>query len=283
MSREVISLVLALAASVSWGVSDFLGGLNSRSMAVATILFFTQAIGFVLLLPLAAARGWPDWQGATLLYAVGGSLSGLVGIASMYRGMSIGTISVVAPISATGAAVPLITGVLRGERASPLQSIGIVLALVGIVLASLVKTDTEDSSRLGPGVGFGLLAAAGFGGFFILLHEAAVHDVIWAALVQRLAGTCVLSLVVLITRPSLTVGLRRMPRLGIIGVLDTSANVLYALASTTGLVSLAAILASLYPVMTVVLARVVLDERLSRLQSTGVLCALAGVACIAVQ
>jgi drug/metabolite transporter (DMT)-like permease len=279
----VVSVVLALAASVTWGVSDFIGGLNSRSMAVATVIFYTQIVGFVLLLPLAIARGAPDWQWTTVLYAVSGSLAGLVGIAGLYRGMAVGAISIVAPISATGAAIPVIFGLTHGEQATALQSAGIVLALVGVILASLTQANAEGGKRrgLGPGVGYAILAAAGFGGFFVLLHEAATQDVIWATTVQRLTGAVVLGLIVLVMRPPLAVGWQRFPRLVVVGALDTTANVLYAFASTTGLVSLAAVLASLFPVMTVILARVVLNERLSLVQGTGVVCALAGVACIA--
>jgi drug/metabolite transporter (DMT)-like permease len=282
----LISVLYALAASVSWGISDFLGGLNSRSLAIPAVLLWTQSVGFVLLLPLALAQGSPAWQASTLLFAIGGSLSGLVGIAGLYRGMAIGTISIVAPISATGAAIPVIFGLLaRGERASALQSVGVALALVGIVLASLVKSTNgvDKPGRLAAGLGFALLAAFGFGGFFVLLHEAAVQNVFWAACVQRLTGTVVLALVVAIRRPSLRVGWARAPRLVLIGTLDTGANVLYALGSTTGLVSLAAVLASLYPVTTVLLARLVLREELTRVQAAGVMCALAGVACIAAQ
>jgi drug/metabolite transporter (DMT)-like permease len=282
----VVSVLLALAASVSWGVSDFLGGLNTRTLAVATVLFFTQAVGFVVLAPIALARGMPDWQLATVVAAMGGSISGLVGIAALYRGMAVGTVSIVAPISATGAAIPVLFGLLRGERASLVQSAGIVLALVGIVLASLVTSDEASGKkhgRLATDAGYGLLAAVGFGGFFVLLHEASVQDVFWATTIQRLTGMCLLAVIVLVMRSPVAIGWLRLSRLVIVGVLDATANVLYAFASTTGLVSLAAVLASLFPVMTVILARIVLHERLSRLQGTGVVCALAGVACIAMQ
>lgn len=282
----MVSVVLALAASLSWGISDFLGGLNSRSVALATVLLFTQAVGFVLMLPLALSHGAPDWQVQTLVYAMGGSVSGLIGIAGLYRGMAVGTVSIVAPISATGAAVPVLFGVLNGERATLVQSIGIALALLGVVLASLVKSHNSDSGKAGRltnGVGYALLAALGFGGFFVLLHEASVQDVYWAATVQRLTGTVLVGALVLVMRPPLDIGWQRAARLVPVGVLDTAANVLYAFASTTGLVSLAAVLASLFPVMTVILARVVLHERLSWVQTTGVVCALAGVACIALR
>src|SRR6266851_5125066 len=133
---HVVSVLLALAASVSWGISDFLGGLNSRYLAVASVMLFSQTVGLALLLPLALVHGWPAFDGASYGYAAAGSAAGLIGIGAMYRGMAVGAVSIVAPISATGAALPVMFGLLRGEHATVLQMIGMALALVGIVLAS---------------------------------------------------------------------------------------------------------------------------------------------------
>jgi drug/metabolite transporter (DMT)-like permease len=278
----VLSVVLALASSVSWGLADFLGGLNSRRMAVASVLLVSQTTGAVMLLPLAMLHAPPPNDFGNIAFAVAGSASGLVGIAGLYRGMTVGSLSIVAPISATGVVVPLLFGLARGERTSTLQAVGIVLALIGVVLASR-STDSSGSGRLASGVGFALLAALGFGGFFVLLHEAATYDVFWAAAIQRVTGMCIMLLIVLTRRAPLGISLARLPALAAVGVLDTTANVLYGYASISGLVSLAAMLASLFPVVTVILARLVLSERLSRTQSTGVVVALAGVVCIAAQ
>src|SRR5262249_4249103 len=158
----------------------------------------------------------------------------------------------------------------------------IALALVGIILASRTPNHGGSSNpNAASGVGFGLLAALGFGGFFVLLHEASTKDVLWATVIQRLTGTLVAVAFAVIARPPVAVGWTRAPRLVLIGALDAGANVLYALSSTLGMVSLAAVLASLFPVVTVLLARVVLQERLVRVQAVGVASALAGVVCIA--
>jgi drug/metabolite transporter (DMT)-like permease len=281
----VVSVLLALASSLAWGVSDFLGGLNSRYLAVATVMLVSQTVGLVMLLPLALIHGWPAFDGPRYGLAMAGSASGLIGIAAMYRGMAVGSISIVAPISATGAVLPVLYGLVRGERATPTQVLGMGLALVGIVLAARAADDghSSGSSEVSRGVGFAVLAALGFGGFFVLLHEASAYDVLWAASIQRLTGVCIMLLVVLLQRPSLAIGWPRAPSLLVIGALDSGANVLYAYASTTGLVSLAAVLSSLFPVVTVVLARVILRERLTPSQATGVVLALAGVAFIALQ
>jgi drug/metabolite transporter (DMT)-like permease len=281
----VLSVVLALASAVAWGVSDFLGGLNSRYLPLLSVLLISQLIGFVALLPIAAAGGLPRLDTASVVFAAAGSASGLVGIAGLYRGMAIGTVSIVAPISATGAALPVMFGLALGERASVLQTAGIVLALVGIVLASRSNQLADESSHrpAGTGAAYGLLAALGFGGFFILLHQASTRDVLWAATIQRATGVCIVLLIAVWRRQQLLVGWRGVARLAPIGALDTGANVLYAYASVVGLVSLAGVLASLFPVVTVILARLVLHERLSAVQTLGVVCALIGVAFIAAQ
>jgi drug/metabolite transporter (DMT)-like permease len=186
------AIVLALAAGISWGVSDFLGGLYSRKIALATVLLLTQIVGCVMLVPLAIAFGRSGQLDLPAIgYAIAGSTAGLVGIACLYRGMTVGTVSIVAPISATGAAVPVVFGLLRGERVLPLQTVGVVLALIGIILAS--RAPEDDASKggrrgLARGVGLAIVAALGFGGYFVLLHEASTRDVFRASVVQSLTG-----------------------------------------------------------------------------------------------
>ena len=144
----MLSLVLALAAGISWGVADFLGGLNSRHLPLGTVLLVSQTVGLLLLLPLAVTHGWPLLDGPTAAYAVAGSVSGLIGIAALYRGMAVGSISIVAPISGTGAALPILFGLIRGERATTLQSVGIALAVLGILLASRAVDDQDAHARV---------------------------------------------------------------------------------------------------------------------------------------
>ncbi|MGI9149752.1 MAG: EamA family transporter [Chloroflexota bacterium] len=281
----MLPVVLALASALAWGVSDFLGGLTSRRLALSVVMLVTQLVGLALMLPLAVLHAQPLLDVRTVGFAVAGSASGRIGIAALDRGMGVGLVSSVAPISATGAALPVLFGILRGERTTPLQSLGMGLAVVGIVLASRAAAEPNTASRpmLARGVVLALVAALGFGGFFVLLHEASVRDVLWATVVQRLTGLAVMVIATLVLRPSLSIGWSGVPSLVLVGALDTGANVLYAYASTLGMVSLAAVLASLFPVVTVLLARVVLRERLSASQATGVVCALTGVALISVQ
>jgi drug/metabolite transporter (DMT)-like permease len=278
----LLSMVLALGAALSWGVSDFLGGVTSRRLPLLWVLFSTQFVGFAVAAPFALARGAPPLDATAVLAAVLGSLSGLIGIAGLYRAIALGVGSIAAPISATGAALPVLFGLARGEPTTALQEIGMVCALVGVIAAS--RTGDEQAHLGGNarlGIACAVIAALGFGGFFILLHEASTQDVLWAVSIQRATGTVVMAAFLVARRPPLVVRRRDVPAVVLVGCLDQLANVLYAFASTLGLVSLSAVLASLYPMMTVILARIVLDERISRLQQSGVALALTGVALVA--
>jgi drug/metabolite transporter (DMT)-like permease len=278
----VVSTVLALGAALAWGVSDFLGGVTSRRLPLLWVILFTQVVGFAVVLPFALARGAPPFDANAVLAAMLGSLAGLVGIAGLYRAIALGVGSLAAPISATGAALPVFFGFVRGEPTTTLQEVGMACALLGVVAASRTG---EEQAHLGHnarvGIACAVVAAFGFGGFFILLHEASTQDVLWAVAVQRATGCAVLGLVVLVRRPPMGMRWRDAPTLVLVGSLDQLANVLYGFASTLGLVSLSAVLASLYPMVTVILARVVLDERISRVQTSGVALALTGVALVA--
>lgn len=275
-------MILALGAAASWGVSDFLGGVTSRRLPLLWVLLWTQVVGLAFVAPFAIAHGAPPLDTVAVLAAIAGSISGLIGIAGLYRAIALGVSSIAAPISATGAALPVAFGLLRGEPTAPLQQIGMACALLGVIVAS--RTGREQA-HLGRGATLGvacaIVAAFGFGGFFILLHEASTRDVLWAVCIQRATGSVVVLLILLIARQKLSMTRRDVPPLLLVGGLDQLANVLYGFASTVGLVGLSAVLASLYPVVTVILARLVLNERISSMQKSGVALALTGVALLA--
>lgn len=278
----LLSIALALGSALSWGVSDFLGGFTSRRLPLLWVLLFTQVVGLLLALPIALLRGTTEFDAPTVLAAIVASLSGLIGIAGLYRAIALGVGSIAAPISATGAALPVAFGLLRGEPTTTLQEIGMACALLGVVAASRTS---EEQAHLGraakTGIGFAVVAALGFGGFFVLIHQASTYDVFWAVTMQRASGTVAMAVVLLVRRPKFVITTRDLPALVSVGTLDQVANVLYAFASTVGLVSLSAVLASLYPMVTVILARFVLNERISNVQKSGVALALTGVALVA--
>ncbi len=280
-SEIVLSIALALGAGLSWGVSDFLGGLKSRRLALLSVLLISQGISVLPIAAVVLVRAEAPPGTSFVVWSVAASLTGLLGLASFYRAMALGTMGVVAPISASGAMLPVVVGLALGEPSTPPQLLGVALALAGV---ALVSRATVDASAVGvrsrASVGFALLAALGFGTFFLALHAAGQADVWWAVLVQRVTSVGILVLASLRMRPSLAVGWGHAGGLAMVGVLDVSANALYTAASTLGLASFAAVLASLYPVVTILLARLVLRERMSPLQHAGVASALAGVALI---
>ena len=272
------AVLLALAASASWGVSDFLGGLKTRSSTVLTVLAVSQPAGLVLLGPIVAAHGdWPGWDW-WILWAVLGGVGGAIGIGSLYKGLSMGSMGIVAPITATSPLIPLTVGLARGERPSSIQLAGIGFALVGVAFAGWEPGTGGTRGRAAVGAGFALLAAATFGGSQVGLEEASNVDPYWATFVLRIASVAVVMGALLARR---TPGPGRIwPTLAVLGLLDSGATILFAVATTKGLFSVVAVLASLYPVLVAILARAFLHERLTLVQRGGALVAIGGAAAI---
>jgi drug/metabolite transporter (DMT)-like permease len=278
----VIAIVLGLTASLSWGVADFIGGIQSRRLPVVAVVLASQLSGLALALVIVAIRGEGPPAGDWPIYAGLSSIAGIVGLTSFYRALSIGAMGVVAPLSSTGAVIPVVVGIAGGDRPTTLQGAGLGLALAGVALAA--REASEEARESGPvsrGAGLALLSAAGFGCFFVAMHEASGPDVLWAVTVNRALSVSLLAAVLLLViRPKLELRGRDIRTLAVVGTLDIAANGLFALAATKGLVSIVAVLSSLYPVVTVVLARLVLGERLHRVQRLGAAVALLGVALI---
>jgi drug/metabolite transporter (DMT)-like permease len=277
----VFAIALGLSASLSWGVADFLGGIQSRRMPVVAVVLGSQLAGLALAAVVVAARGSAPPGGDFLLYAAASSVGGIVGLTAFYKALSIGAMGVVAPLSSTAAVIPLGVGLATGDSLTVLQASGIALAIAGVVLASREASDeAKGSAAVAKGAGFALISALGFGFFFVAIDRASDADVLWAVCVNRTVSVLLLSAALVVTRPAVGLRLRDMRVLALVGLLDIAANGFFAVASTKGLVSVVAVLASLYPIVTVVLARVVLHERLHAVQRIGAVAALAGVALI---
>ena len=277
------AIALGIGAAVCWGLADFLGGLRARTLTLASILLVSQLAGLTAVAIVVLVGGEPVPAFGDVAPALAAGVAQLVGIAALYRALALGTMSVISPISASGAAaLPVIVGVAGGEQPAAVQLTGMAIAFAGVVLA------TRDPGQA-PGGGsrealvLGGVAALGFGGFFVGM-DAAVEsaDPFWALLVARAAAVALLAVALAAWRPGgLATEPTVIPALILIGLLDVGANACFTLGTDTGLLSVVAVLASLYPVTTVVLARGVLGERLAAIQGAGVCLALAGVALIA--
>lgn len=272
----MFAAALALAAAASWGVGDFFGGLKSRSLNPIAVLIVAQPIGLTLLAIWVAVRGQGP-PGSSVLWACLAAVLGTTGLIAFYKGMAAGALSIVAPIAGAGAAIPVIWGLAHGDHPSGYQELGFAAALIGVVLASFERR--PEAARLAAGVGWAAIAMLAFGAYYIPMHEASHGDFLWAAFVFRLTSTTLIAAAWLVLRPPRA---RRadLPVLASIGILDTGGNVFFAAASAKGLVSVVSILASLYPVVTVLLARAVLNERVHRSQELGIVLALAGIVLI---
>jgi drug/metabolite transporter (DMT)-like permease len=271
----MVAALLALGASLSYGVGDFLGGLTSRRVHVLTVLALSQLSGAAAVAVWAAVAGESLLGAGATAAACAAGLCGALGLASLYRGMAIGAMGVVAPISSVAAAIPFVYGLAEGERPSALQTLGVLAALAGLVLVSRTP---GSSGRFAAGVGLALLAALGFGFYFVFLSAAADESVPWAVLVARLTSVGLASAAVAVAGITLRAERALLAPIVAVGLCDVSANVLFALASTRGLLSVVSVLTSLYPAVTAALAAVLLHERLGRTQLAGATAVLAGAA-----
>jgi drug/metabolite transporter (DMT)-like permease len=276
----LIGVVLALAASLSWGVADFGGGIGARRVQIVWVLVVSQLAGLALVGAMALVTQPHPPSGRELAWGTFGGVMGAVGLGSFYRALAVGTMGIVGPISATGAIVPLAYGLARGERPSALQALGIVVAVVGVIAASLEPLPEGAGRKLATGVPLALLAALGFGSSILGLNRVSQTGVVWGTLTLRLTVVPIVCLAALLVRPSAARLRATLPILVAAGLFDTAANLLYGASARHGLISVVSVLGSLYPVVLVVLARFVLAERIARPQLAGVAVALAGVALI---
>jgi len=274
----VLSAGFALAASLAWGLGDFLGGLKSRALPALAVMAWSQPFGLVALGIAVAVRGSGPGD-AGVAWACVSAVLGTIGLAAFYRGMAAGAMSVVAPIAAVAAGIPVAWGIAAGDRIDGLQGIGFVAALGGSLLASVERRD--ERARVARGVGWAVAAMLAFGAYYAPMHAAAAHDWLWPAFLFRCTSVSLVWTTALLRGGGHGIAREHLPGLVAIGVLDTGGNALFAAAASThGLLSVVSVLASLYPVVTVLLARLVLGERVQRSQEAGMLVTLAGVVLI---
>jgi drug/metabolite transporter (DMT)-like permease len=267
---------LALAASLSWGIGDFVNGFKTRTLGVIATLVPGQVAGLVVIAAVVGVRGH-GWPGPHVLLAIPSAACGTIGLAAFLRGMRAGAISVVAPLAGLAAAIPVLFGVATGDRIGLAAGAGMAAAILGVMLAS--REPGENGARFAAGAGWGLLAALGWGLYFPPLHAASQADPYWAVLVFRCTSVTLCVGALLLLRAKLPPR-RQVPIVAAAGLLDMGGNLLYGLASQRGSVSTISVLASLYPLVTVALAMLVLRERVSRAQLVGVALTFVGIGLI---
>jgi drug/metabolite transporter (DMT)-like permease len=292
-----VAVILGLLVAATYGAGDFLGGISTKRAPVAVVVVLSQLSGLPVLAVLVVLFGGDPTTKTFLLGAAAGVVGGL-GLSCLYRGLASGRMSVVAPITGVGAAiVPVLWGLLQGERPGTVALFGVALALVAVTLISRSgaavdhreASDAHDENEAGhpqqslaPVLGLAVIAGAAFGTVFCLLAETGDGVGFWPLVAGRIT-----SIVFLASANAISGRAFALPEPGALrliapaGVFDVSANALYLLAARQGLLALVAVLSSLYPVGTVLLARVVLKERLTRHQVGGLGLAALGVVCIA--
>ncbi|MGB2838694.1 MAG: DMT family transporter [Actinomycetes bacterium] len=278
-----MAVALALLSSLLWGTADFFGGLFTKRMAAVVVVLVSQAIALAMILPTVWLLGGFDDPSGYFWWGVGAGIVGPVGLVSFYWALSIGTMGVVSPIAATGIVVPVAWGLFQGEQPSTWQYLGIVIGFVGVILASGPDAPRDGAEREAHtrSIVLALIAALGFGGSFVCLDGGGEFSIGMTLVVQR--STSVLLMVVPVVAFTRLAGLRwrDLPGLAGVGAGDAAANGAFAWSSTLGLLSVTSVLGSLYPVATLLLARIVLKERLTRLQFFGVGGALCGIVLLA--
>jgi drug/metabolite transporter (DMT)-like permease len=277
-------IALALVAAIVYGASDFLGGLASRRTATIGVVIWSQAVGLALLTLVVPAFGG-DATAADVRWGALCGVAGALAIVALYRGLAVGTMGIVSPLSAVlGASIPVLYGLIfRGEHPGWFAAAGILAALAAVVLVSAQPGVREPRPQFfPPGIPEALVAGVGFGLYFIALAQTRAG----AGMVPLLAARAT-SVALLLAGAAAFGGIAGVrlarPAVGLVvvcGALDVSANVLYVVAAHNALLALVAVLTSLYPAATVALAAIALRERLGRLQWIGVALALGGAVAI---
>ncbi|MGH2775690.1 MAG: EamA family transporter [Actinomycetota bacterium] len=289
-----MEIVLALGSALAYGVSDFTGGVLTKKTHVFTVILLSQLVSSAILI-----FALPFWDGSFSWRAVQwgtvAGVAGMAGAALLYRGLAIGRMGVVAPITAVlAAAIPLSFALAVGERPGSMALIGVVLGLVAVVLIS--SSPEPDSAAAAPetaplasmraggrGIVEALGAGTGFGLFFILLERTPGESGLWPLVGTRVSMVAFVALLAAVAGVSVRPSARIAHSLILLGVINLGADLLFLLATRTGLLSLVAVITSLYPAATVALARVFLAERMVQQQLLGVVCAAVSVTLIALR
>jgi drug/metabolite transporter (DMT)-like permease len=275
----MLGVLLALSASLMYGLADYLGGLQTRSRQVLSVVLFSQlaGLGVIAVVVLARGVGWPGSE--AMLPAVVAGVMGAFCLVLFYLALSYGPVSIVAPVLASSACIPVAYGLVRGERPSPLQLAGLAATLAGVMLVSW--SDAGGHVRGRRGIGFAVLAAVLLGTLLVFFSRAAAADAYWAPFVVRAVSITTIGAFIVVRGVVPRIDRRGLAVVAVAGVLDMLANLAYSVSTTLQLLSITAVLSSLFPVVTVALAHFHLGERITRAQRTGSVLTMLGVLLVA--
>ena len=274
----MLSILLGLTSAISWGAGDFTGGLASRKTGAFRAVFYGEAIGLVLLFAVVFASPQPMPDFKSILLSVAAGALGTIGLVLLYSAMAQGKMSIAAPVSALlAAALPVIVGMITDGFPGYLTFFGFGFALVAVWLISQSGDGMKDIFTHLSDLRLPLLAGAGFGLYFILMNAATRETTFWPMVYSRGAGLITMALFIIIRRDSFGAVRAAWPVMILNGILDVSGNFFYVLAGQAGRLDVSAVLSSLFPGSTVILAWIILKERLTRTQWIGILCALIAI------
>ncbi|MBA3868727.1 MAG: DMT family transporter [Anaerolineae bacterium] len=275
---QIASILLGLATAGCWGAGDFCGGLASKRSSVYSVVIGSQLVGLFLLIILALAVGEHVPSLTHMLWGVAAGVFGTLGLMALYRALAIGKMSLVAPVAAVvTAAVPVIVSLFTDGLPQPIQLFGFGLAIAGIWMAASDQSTTHFNLR---DLQLPVLAGIGFGLLLVSINQASEKTVFLPLVVARFATLCIMLILASQQQQLHQLRSMRWPIIALAGIFDTGANVLFGFAGQVGRLDIVAVLASLYQVSTVLLAWVILKERISRRQGIGMLVILAAIVLI---
>jgi drug/metabolite transporter (DMT)-like permease len=269
-------VVLALISSVLWGTSDFFGGTASKTTPSTTVLLWASLIALPVMTVIAVVSDDLVFDSTVVGWGIVAGVACSIGIVLLYRGLATGPMGVVAPIASTSVLVPVVAGFVRGESPGAIQTVGIAIAVIGVILAGGPHLRDFRTGGHRP-ILLALGAALGIGISLLAVANGSDHSAYSTLLVMRVVYPVLLFAIVLATRAPRRPATSVVPMVAIAGIGDVVAVTLYGVATTSGSLPVVAALASMFPVMTLVLARQVHHERLDREQWIGAALALIGV------
>ena len=279
MNHNLLTVLFGLSASLTWGAGDFSGGLATRRANVMSVVMAAYTLGFALLIAVALLWSEPFPSALDLIWGSVAGLAGAVGLVAFYQALSVGRMGITAPVAGVlSVTLPVIFSALFIGLPNLFQLTGFVLALIAVWFISR----PERAKGRPEGLGLALLAGLGFGSFFILIDQVSPHAIFWPLAAARLSSILFILAIVLLRRQEILPKKAAFPFVLLAGILDAAGNVFFVLATHSGRLDVAAVLSTLYPAVTVLLASIFLKERVTRFQAIGIVVALIAIPLISI-